>query len=88
MFEYVNSKKAQNTNFRKFQIFKNEISSARTNYADAVNAGVILEFDADGVEELLNSEAIGIQLEIPINTDGQTVLLDLVEEEIFSLKQA
>jgi len=84
MFEFVNSKKSQNTSFREFQIFKDEISSASTNYADAVNDGVVVEFDADGVEELLNSEVIGIQLEIPINIDGQTVLLDLVEEEVFS----
>ncbi|MCB0457059.1 MAG: proprotein convertase P-domain-containing protein, partial [Flavobacteriaceae bacterium] len=70
--------------FQAYELFDSGFSKASGTYKNAVRKGIVLDFSASKVATLVNSNAKDISLTLPINEEGETVTLELVQKDIFA----
>ncbi len=80
----ITEAKAISGEFQVVNFFNSEVKSATTNYSNAVSDGNILTINQVLLDEINNEKPKQIQLSIPINSQGKTLQLDLVQAEVFA----
>ena len=80
----IKSAKAISGEFESFEIFNSEIKSASENYSDEVRDGVVVAINQTKINEIRNQDPKQMQLSIPFKTNGETVVLDLIQVAVFS----
>ncbi|QIE58097.1 HYR domain-containing protein [Rasiella rasia] len=84
MFDYVNSRKGKATTFASFQLFNQNSANRSTAYANAVEDGVVLDFNASTIQAIYEDNPRTMNISVPLKSDGSTVQLELVQKDIFS----
>jgi len=84
VFEAVNSAKAISGEFQSFEIFSPQTRSATTNYSEGVKDGVIATIDQSKFNTILEQKPQQMRLTIPFKSNGENVVLDLIQVSVFS----
>ncbi|MEZ4778868.1 MAG: proprotein convertase P-domain-containing protein [Flavobacteriaceae bacterium] len=70
--------------FQAYELFNTGFTKASGTYKNAVREGIVLDFSASKVVQLVNNNPKDISITLPINERGETVTLELLQNDIFS----
>ncbi|MDT0556471.1 zinc-dependent metalloprotease [Patiriisocius hiemis] len=84
VLEFVNQQFRNTNQVTSYNLFNSSFEDARTNYATAVEQGVVFDINLEEVSRIFEDNPQVIELTLPLRSSGETVHLKLAQKNIFS----
>lgn len=82
--EAITTAKMNSLEFQSFELFTAQSKNALTDHSEIVNDGLVVTIDPSKINALLDQNPQQMSLSIPFKSNGQAVILDLIQVSVFS----